>query len=167
MTPLIVKKKLTENASNVFIRLAEFRQTKRLQVELLLMLVKFIDKSDLRENAEAFQLIDTDRTGSITALECIDKVKQINESDAFDFRINENDVHQFIRKVDLDMTGKISYSQFLCATLTGNHFSKENMTNLFKDFDSLNAGYLTKESLLKTFKRNVRNIKMDDVIEMM
>ena len=131
------------------------------------MLVKFIDKVDLRENAEAFQLIDTDRTGSITALECIAKVKQINESENFDFKINENDVHQFIRKVDIDMTGKISYTQFLCATLTGDHFSEENMMNLFKDFDSLNTGYLTKESLLKTFKRNMRNINMDDVIEMM
>ena len=44
-------------------------------------------------------------------------------------------MHRFIDKVDINKTGKISYSQFLCATLTEEHFSETNLKNLFNDLD--------------------------------
>ena len=41
------------------------------------------------------------------------------------------------------------------------------MENLFKDLDILNKGYLTKDSFFMTFKRNVKNIDMEEVVQMM
>ena len=44
----------TGSASEIFLRLADFKQTKRLQVELLLLFVKLLDQNDLKDNEEAF-----------------------------------------------------------------------------------------------------------------
>ena len=65
-------------ASYVFLRIAKFNRSKRLQVELLLMFVKTLDPVDLQENKEAFQLIDEDDSGEIDAQECIKKFESIN-----------------------------------------------------------------------------------------
>lgn len=65
-------------ASEVFLRLAAFNCSKKLQVEFLLMFVKTIDSKLLHENLEAFQLIDEDNSGEIDSGECIKKLKSIN-----------------------------------------------------------------------------------------
>ena len=130
------------------------------------MLLNFIDESDLKANKEAFQEIDVDHSGTITEIECIEKLRLIKEKEP-DIKINQEDVHQFIQKVDIDGSGAISYSQFLCGTLTAEHFTTRNIRHLFDFLDNKNEGYLTKQSLLKTFQRNARNIEMKDVENMM
>ena len=75
-------------------------------------------------------------------------------------QINEADVYRFIENIDIDNSGQISYSQFLCATLTPEHLTDEKVEALFYDIDSLRSGFITKQTLLKTFKRNARNIEM-------
>ena len=81
--------------------------------------------------------------------------------------MREEDVSHFIQKVDINKTGEINYSQFLCATLTPDHFSESNVKNLFNFLDNHEQGYLTKESLLLTFQRNARDIEMEQVGSMM
>ena len=53
-TPSDFRKSESLVTSEVFLRLAAFNCSKRLQVELLLMFVKTIDSDLLRENLEAF-----------------------------------------------------------------------------------------------------------------
>ena len=60
-------------------------------------------------------------------------------------------MNNFIDKVDVDNTEQISYSQFLSATLTDNHLSENNIKSLFDDLNILGKGYLTKDTLFKTF----------------
>ena len=123
------------------------------------MFVKTLDPVDLQENKEAFQLIDEDDSGEIDAQECIKKFKSINQNkQIFEVSIEEQEVENFIRKVDLDETGKISYSQFLSATLTDFHFKEENIKALFDDLDNQHKGVLTKFSLFQTFTRATRKI---------
>ena len=67
------------------------------------MFVKTLDPVDLQENKEAFQLIDEDDSGEIDAQECIKKFESINQSkQIFEVSIEEEEVENFIRKVDLD-----------------------------------------------------------------
>ena len=96
--------------SEIFLRLAAFNCSKPLQVELLLMFVKTIDSDLLRENLEAFQMIDEDNSGEIDSQECVKKMKSINENPLIDVQIDEKEVDAFIKNVDLDNSGKISYS---------------------------------------------------------
>ena len=131
------------------------------------MFVKLLDERDLSENAEAFKLIDVDHSGTIEVSECLEKIRSINRSGKFKEHIDEEDVECFVNKVDIDNSGKISYSQFLCATLTENHFSETNVKNLFDDIDQPKRGYLNKYSLLRVFKCNARDVKIEDVEEMM
>ena len=58
-----------------------------------------------------------DSSGAITVEECLYKARSINK-EAAEVKIKLEDVKQFIEKVDIDRSGEISYSQFLCATLT-------------------------------------------------
>ena len=51
--------------------------------------------------------------------------------------------------------------------MTEEHFSAENVKNLFDFLDNHEQGYLTKESLLLTFQRNAREIEMHQVESMM
>ena len=53
-TPSDFVKSQSMVTSQIFLRLADFNCSKRLQVELLLMFVKTIDSDLLRENLEAF-----------------------------------------------------------------------------------------------------------------
>lgn len=129
-------------------------------MELLLLFVKLLDQDDLKENEDAFQLIDVDHSGQISAEECIIKMQSINQSPRFEIQINEADVYRFIDNVDTDNSGQISFSQFLCATLTTDHFTDARLEALFNDIDSLRQGFITKQTLLTTFKRNARTIEM-------
>ena len=83
------------------------------------------------------------------------------------YKISEEDVKQFIEKVDINKSGEINYSEFLCATLTPEHFSDTNIKSLFTFLDNYEQGYLTKESLLLTFQRNAREIDLEKVESMM
>ena len=100
------------------------------------MFVKTIDHKLLHENLTAFQLIDEDNSGEIDSEECVKKLKSMKDDPLFAAQIDEVDVEMFIKKVDLDNSGKISYSQFLAATLTDIHFSQENVKALFNDLDN-------------------------------
>ena len=74
------------------------------------MFVKTIDRKLLHENLAAFQLIDEDNSGEIDSEECVKKLAQIKNDPLFEAQIDEEDVETFIKKVDLDKSGKISYS---------------------------------------------------------
>ena len=52
--------------AQVFARFKNFGTPKRLKMELLLMLVNLIDPLILKDNQRAFQLIDTDHSGTVS-----------------------------------------------------------------------------------------------------
>ena len=161
----ILQKDLQQRLSDmVFLRLANFSTTK-LQYEILLVFVKqILSENDLNENLAAFQEIDADHSGTITPAECMEKMKSVNRNG---HKISEKEVQEFIDKVDINSTGEINYSQFLCATLTRDHFTEINIKSLFDFLDNYDHKYLTKESLLLTFKRNAREIELEQVESMM
>ena len=49
------------------------------------------------------------------------------KAEGVEYSITEEDVSRFIKKVDIDQTNEINYSQFLVGTLTPEHFSDANM----------------------------------------
>ena len=55
-------------------------------------------------------MIDEDNSGEIDSQECVKKLKSINENPLIDVQIDEKEVDAFIKNVDLDNSGKISYS---------------------------------------------------------
>ena len=80
----------------------------------------------MKAEKEAFQIIDVDHSGTITEEECLEKLKQM-KADGIEYSITEEDVTRFIKKVDIDETGEINYSQFLVGTLAPEHFSDANI----------------------------------------
>lgn len=77
-------------------------------------------------------------------------------------------VHQIMNIVDFDHNGSLNYSEFLSGTVdTSEYFNDSNLQTLFNFLDNMNQGYLTKESLLKTFNRAGKSYKLDDVTAML
>ena len=72
-------------------------------------------------------MIDEDNSGEIDSQECVKKLTSINGNPIFGVNLDVKDVDTFIRKVDMDNSGKISYSQFLAATLTDIHFTDSSV----------------------------------------
>jgi Ca2+-binding EF-hand superfamily protein len=55
--------------------------------------------------------------------------------------------------VDVDKSGTISYSEFLAASVTEKHLTRENLKILFDMYDTDNSEYLTVDNLKHSFRR--------------
>ena len=65
-----------------------------------------------------------------------------------------DDVIETFRKLDLDNSGLITYSQFLCATFDKAFLSEQDLVErLFRDLDSIKEGFLTSQSIHLAMQR--------------
>ena len=146
----------------VFKRIKALKTPKRLQQQILLILVSLIDEKDFTEQRQTFQTIDVDHSGNIDKQE-LKKALERFEEDTF----SEKDLEEILEKLDFDKNGNISYSEFLACTLARKHLVKINLKNLFMYLDSFGNGYLTKTSLLQSFIRRGKMWDIQQIIEMM
>ena len=71
------------------------------------------------------------------------------------------DIDTTFAKLDLDNTGLITYSQFLMATVDPEILNDETLLlRHFNELDSLQEGFLTKESIKVTLQRE--GVKLSD-----
>lgn len=81
-------------------RLKLFSTQSRLQREFLLMLVHLSDPREFKENMRAFQAIDTDNSGMISAAEFVCAIKEFNLYK--EGTVTPEDINRIIKKVDFD-----------------------------------------------------------------
>ena len=80
-----------------------------------------------------------------------------------DLDFSAEDIDQTFGKLDLDQTGLINLSQFVVATLDRTIFSEETYSIFFKDLDSLQEGFLTKETIKIALDRKLIEISMESI----
>ena len=80
-----------------------------------------------------------------------------------DLDFTAEDINQTFIKLDLDKTGLITHSQFVVATMDRATLSDENYMRFFKDLDSLQEGFLTKESIKVALRRKGTEISMMNI----
>lgn len=109
-----------------------------------------------------FMRIDEDKSGLINASELAQAMKNANI-----IGLSQVDIENIIAEIDYVGNGKISYHEFLAATLSFHEqLSDEMLLRLFKRFDLDDSGQISKENLLDAFKRLGRNdLTMDQVTE--
>ena len=72
-----------------------------------------------------------------------------------------------MKNIDFDNNGSINYTEFLSGTLDRNIlFKEENLQSLFKFLDSDHVGFITRESLVRTFHRANKYYSLEDVTKM-
>ena len=86
-------------------------------------------------------------SGLINANELLQAIKASNKEG-----VSLEDIDKIIAEIDYVGNGKISYTEFLSATLTMS-ISHEILEHLFKRFDIDNSGSISKENLLGAFDR--------------
>ena len=103
-----------------------------------------LDEESVAKNRLAFQAIDEDNSGQLDQEEmqlAIQDLRQIVP----DLNFTSQDVQETFRKLDVEQTGLITYSQFVFATLDPEILANEDLQRcLFNDLDSLQEGFLTK-----------------------
>jgi Ca2+-binding EF-hand superfamily protein len=102
-----------------------------LKREAMNVLVKMLGEDDTKPLIEEFRSLDKDFTGSISAKQLKQGIEQSGK------RISNSELDQIITNCDSQEEGRISYSDFLVATVAStDSLSDEMLWALFKYFDS-------------------------------
>jgi len=109
-----------------------------------------LDEKQVAEFKEAFELFDTDKTGSIDHAELTFACK------ALGMPMTKQEIDTLMKKVDIDGGGTVSFDEFL-DLLAGKAEDKdpnEACKSAFKLFDTDNTGRITLKNL-KAFAKNM------------
>ncbi|XP_044462327.1 probable calcium-binding protein CML20 [Mangifera indica] len=115
-----------------------------------------------QEIKEAFELFDTDGSGTIDA-------KELNVAmRALGFEMNEEQIKQMIADVDKDGSGAIDFDEFvhMMTTKIGERDSKEELMKAFHIIDQDNNGKISVADIKKIAKELDLNFTEQEINEM-
>ena len=91
------------------------------------VLIKMLDTKEIENLRKAFQEIDKDKTGMISAIE-LKKCLQLNNHN-----LDTKEIDQIIQEVDFQGNKKINYTEFLSATIAVKDIlTEEKLRAIFK-----------------------------------
>ena len=115
---------------------------------ILLYIASRLDENEIRHLKTIFQAFDETKDGQISFNELTKGLIELKSS-----HINENEVFELFKAIDVDKNGRIDYTEFLAATLQKkNYLKKERLFEAFCVFDKDNNGYITKEEIIEVLK---------------
>ncbi|OMJ65827.1 hypothetical protein SteCoe_37563 [Stentor coeruleus] len=136
-----------EDITHVLENIKSFKRSSKLKEAIhTLILSKFVDPSTFTTENKVFELLDENKDGSIST-EDLTKIFEKEHMSSKQAKICANHI---MEEVDSDMCGKISYSEFLRASVKKNQFlTKENLQQAFNIFDKDGDGIIELEELKK------------------
>lgn len=146
-------------------RLKNCKQLTRFQMATMHSFVRHIGEEKTAKNLLAFTQIDRDHSGRLDMEEMRCALEDLfGVVGEFDF--TDDDIEDMFGKLDFDSSDLITYSQFLIATLDPELFKDENLLRrFFNELDSIQEGFLTKESIRVAMQREGLTLT-DDYIEL-
>ena len=145
-----------KNASNVPISATNFNTAffvdyvkgSQLKKMSLLYIASRLDENEIENLKKAFEAFDICKDGQITYQELRQGLLQLKTH-----KLNDNDIIQLFKSIDVDQNGKIDYTEFLAATIQKiNYLKNERLYEAFCMFDKNKSGTITKEELLEALK---------------
>jgi calcium-dependent protein kinase len=114
----------------------------------LLYIASRLDENEIENLKKAFEAFDNCKDGQITFDELRKGLLQLKTH-----KLNENDIIQLFKSIDVDQNGKIDYTVFLAATIQRvNYLKNERLYEAFCMFDKDKSGNITKDELLRALK---------------
>ena len=114
----------------------------------LLYIASRLDENEIENLKKAFEAFDNCKDGQITFDELRKGLLQLKTH-----KLNENDIIQLFKSIDVDQNGKIDYTEFLAATIQRvNYLKNERLYEAFCMFDKDKSGKITKDELLRALK---------------
>lgn len=121
------------------------------------LFVKTVNAKEFDALREQFEALDEDKTGYVDAEE-LSKALRDSSLD-----VSEEQIIAII-KVDEAGNNKINYTEFLMATITTRNLLNENrLMMLFKEFDTDDTGYITKENLEEAFSKLEKTLSPSEI----
>ena len=153
---LVEKSELAE----VFQRLKNFRPISRFQMALWRSFLPTLSQDVYIKSHHAFDKIDGDSSGQLDEEEMTLAIEDL-KLQVRDLNFTGADIVEAFKKLDLDRTGLITHTQFVVATLEPSALSDDVLLSFFRELDSLQEGFLTKESIKVAFRRKGTEISME------
>jgi len=121
-----------------------------------------LSEEQLEEIREAFNLFDTDHSGTIDVRELKAAMR------ALGFEIKKEEMKRVLADIDKQVTSQITHDEFVTvmSTRMGDRDSKEEIMKVFKLFDEDNSGYITFRNLKRICQELGENLSEDDIQEM-
>jgi calcium-dependent protein kinase len=136
----------------VLLSIKRFKAPKKLQKEVMRIMIKFLSAEDIEDLKHSFLQIDRERTGFVT----IDDLESAMLNAGLELPLEEVKSTLYIeilRSLDSDSLGKIKYSDFLMATLDKKKLiDAELMFLTFQHFDVDGDGYINAHDLKRSLE---------------
>ena len=114
----------------------------------LIFIASRLDENEIVNLKNIFAAFDKHKKGQILYEELKQGLIQLKSSN-----INEKQIQDLFKNIDVDKNGKIDYTEFLAATLQKQNYLKiERLYEAFCLFDKDNSGKITKDELMKVLK---------------
>lgn len=138
--------------------LLSFKGSTRLKKAAMNLLIKSINGAEFDDLREQFELLDKDSTGNVDAEELSKALRNAK------FVISEEQIDAIIKEVDDANNNTINYTEFLAATVKARKYLNDNrLMMLFKEFDTDDTGYITKENLEEAFSKLEKPISSTEI----
>jgi len=147
--------------SAVLSRLKQFSAMNKLKKMALRVIAERLSEEEIGGLKELFNMIDTDKSGTITFEELKEGLKRVGSE------LMESEIKTLMDAADIDNSGSIDYGEFLAATLHVNKMEREeNLTAAFAYFDKDNSGYITIDELQQACKEfGLGDVQLDEIIK--
>ena len=114
----------------------------------LIFIASRLDENEIVNLKNIFAAFDKHKKGQILYEELKQGLVQLKSNN-----INEKQIKDLFKNIDVDKNGKIDYTEFLAATLQKQNYLKiERLYEAFCLFDKDNSGKITKDELMKVLK---------------
>ena len=114
----------------------------------LLFIASRLDENEIDNLRTIFEAFNIQKDGQISYEELKQGLIKLESNN-----INEEEVCNLFKTIDIGKNGKIDYTEFIAATLQKqNYLKKERLYEAFCLFDKDNCGSITKKELMETLK---------------
>ncbi len=141
--------------------LKEYRSYTHLKKLVLLYIASRINDKEINQLKKAFKAFDKNNDGEIDYEEFRKGLSQLKSD-----KISEKEISEYFSSIDTDKNKKISYTEFLAATINKKSFlQRERLMEAFSMLDKEKKGKITKDEL-----KQVLNLESSDdeyIVELM
>ncbi|CAL9086450.1 unnamed protein product [Musa acuminata var. zebrina] len=147
--------------SAVLSRLKQFSVMNKLKKMALRVIAESLSEEEIGGLKELFNMIDTDKSGTITFDELKDGLKRVGSE------MMESEIQALMDAADIDKSGTIDYGEFLAATVHINKLEREeNLISAFSYFDKDGSGYITIDELSQACREfGLDDVHLDEMIK--